>query len=88
MSGKIPEGAESGSPASLVELVAEAAAAARDALERHCPGHDETIGPYVMARALRSAMNMLIGPESADSFIMLEAGRILEEFEAKRRGVM
>ena len=99
MSGKIDESgadprrsapgkAETGSSPSLVELVAEAAAdAAREALKRHCP-ESASAGPYMMARSLRAAMNRLIGPDSADSFIMLEAGRIIEEFEAKRRGVM
>lgn len=86
--GSAPAEAEKWRPRDLVELVAEAAAnATRDALERHCP-NPESAGPYVMARALRVAMNRLIGPDSADSFIMLEAGQILEEFEAKRKGVM
>lgn len=90
MSGKIDEsGADPRRSApGKVELVAEAvAAAASEALKRHFP-NPGSAGPYKTARALRSAMNILIGPDSADSFIMLEAGRIIEEFEAKRRGVM
>lgn len=99
MSGKIagidadprrsgPAEAENGGSPALVELVAEAAAdAARDALERHCPDPG-SVGPYLTARALRMAMNRLIGSESADGFIMFAAGQMLEEFEAKRKGVI
>lgn len=77
--GSAPAEAESGSSPSLVELVAEAAAgAARDALERHWPGSGSA-GPYVMARALWVAMNLLLGARSDRHFVVFLAGQYLED---------
>ena len=85
--GSAPAGGDSGGSASLVELVAEAAAdAAREAIERHGPDTGRA-GSYAAARGLWVAMNMLLGPESARSFVVFLAGRFLEDFELKRKGV-
>ncbi len=86
--GSAPGEAENMGSEPLVGIVAEAAAeAARDALQRHRPdlGSGDS---YLMARALWVAMGMLLGPESANSFIVFLSGQLLGEFEAKRKGVV
>ncbi len=79
---------ENGGPASLVELVAEEVAdAARRALARHCPDRGRAES-YLAARALWVAMNRLLGPASAETFVVFLAGQALEDFDLKRKGVM
>ena len=99
MSGKVPElppdphgsapaEGRDGAPASLLELVAEASAdAATEALKRHHPDPGSA-GPYLTARALWIAMNMLLGPESARHFVVFLATQYLDDFDAGRKGIM
>ena len=76
-------------PGNTVALaVAEAAAdAARQEFRRLRPGSGGN-GAYAVAKALWLAMNILLGAESARTFIVFLATEFLDDHAAGRKGVM